>query len=229
MGKPNTRDETDSYKAPDDFGETKDEPSSDSSDAQTRFREELLRYLDVMYHFAFSLTHKQNDAEDLVQEALVKALKNYRQFEQGTNLRAWLLTIIRNSYINQYRKQQRGPTEVDFSEVEPLVSNDEAVGQVESDELSLDDLKQLETFEDQLEDRVKKALDELPDEFRQIFLLAVIKNLSYKEISELLNIPVGTVMSRLFRARKQMYKKLKNYAKELGIVDKSADSNKKNN
>ena len=189
-------------------------------ESKALFRDELLKQIDQMYHFAFSLTHNQVDAEDLVQEALLKALKNYKQFSKGTNIKAWLFTIIRNSYINWYRKQQRGPTEVDFNEVAPLVPATEDF--TIHHELGVESLKKIDQLEDNLEDKVKNALNDLPEQFKQIFLLAVIENLSYKEIAEILDIPVGTVMSRLFRARKQMYLKLKNYADELGILTPKA-------
>ncbi len=189
------------------------------------FREELLKQIDVMYNFSFSLTHNKNNAEDLVQEALLKALKNYKQFRKGTNLKAWLFTIIRNSYINWYRKQQRGPTEVDFNDVAPLVPAKEDFS--EHHNLTVESLKKIDELEDNLEDKVKNALEDLPEQFKQILLLAIIENLSYKEIAEILDIPVGTVMSRLFRARKQMYEKLKNYADELGIINQKPIKNEK--
>ena len=194
-----------------------------SFESKEQFREELLKQIDIMYHFAFSLTHNQFNAEDLVQEALLKALKNYKQFSKGTNLKAWLFTIIRNSYINWYRKQQRGPTQVDFNEVAPLVPANEDFSVHYN--LTLESFKKIDLLEDNLEEKVKNALDELPEQFKQILLLAIIENLSYKEIAEILDIPVGTVMSRLFRARKQMYQKLKNYADELGIINKKPIQN----
>ncbi len=187
------------------------------------FRKELLKIIDPLFYFAYSLTHKHADAEDLVQESVMRALKNYQQFTKGSNLKAWVFTIIRNSYINSYRKHKREPKIVDFEDATLYIPADDSDDFF--NDLDSENIEQMSAFEDQLDDSVKQALDELQPQFKQIFLLAVVDNLTYNEIAEIIDIPVGTVMSRLFRARKMMYNRLKYYADELGILKDFTDDN----
>lgn len=179
------------------------------------FKQELITHIDSMYRLGLSLTRNARDAEDLAQEALARALDRKHQFRAGTNMRAWLLAIVRNTFINRYRRQRKQPNRIDFDEVEPFLT-DPSEWKDEARRISVRDLENLDKLAEQLDEEIKRALDELSDEFRETFLLAVVEELSYKDIAEILAVPVGTVMSRLFRARKQMQAKLENYALETG-------------
>jgi RNA polymerase sigma-70 factor (ECF subfamily) len=168
-------------------------------------------HLNALHRTALRITRNEHDAEDLVQEAVVKAFRHFDQFEKGTNFKAWLFKIMMNTYINSYRKKVKEPPMTDFASVEPVY--EEIVK--ESTQFSLE---QIETLRDKLSDEVSEALDRLPSEYRLVFLLAVIEDFTYQEISELLGTPIGTIMSRLFRARKMLREELLNYAKQNGIV-----------
>ena len=184
------------------------------------FKDELTEHLDSMYRLALSLSKNPRDAEDLTQEATLKALNHWRQYKPGTNMRAWLLAIVRNAFINRYRRQRNRPGSVEFDDVEPFLSDTTNNG--EGRHLSVRNIDQLSRLGELLDDEVKKALDELSDDFRETFLLAVVEELSYKDIAQILGVPVGTVMSRLFRARKQMQAKLSGYAHEAGWLQPDA-------
>ncbi len=175
---------------------------------QTSFEEEALPHLDSLYRTALRLTGERAHAEDLVQDTMLKAHRAWHQFRPGTNARAWLLTILRNTFINDYRKRQRAGREVDLEQVEPL-----AVFQ------AVADTDPEGTFFQQIVDeRVVQALDALPLDFREVVVLSDVEGLSYGEIAELLKIPLGTVKSRLFRARRQMQSELYAHAVEMGYI-----------
>ncbi len=190
-------------------------PQNNQDEDEKQFSDKLTKFIQPLRYFAMSLTRNENDAEDLVQEALFKALKHQRQFKKGTNLKAWLLTILRNSYINLYRKRKREHLDMDFMKIIKLVPDEKSAEQFS---FPLENLLTFEDISEQLSDKVKNALQELSEDYRQIFLLSVVEKFSYREISHLLEIPIGTVMSRLFRARKQMQEKLKEYAFEQGFI-----------
>lgn len=168
-------------------------------------------HLNALHRTALRMTRNEHDAEDLVQEAVLKAFRHFDQFEKGTNFKAWLFKIMMNTYINSYRKKVKEPPMTDFASVEPVY--EEIVK--ESTQFSLD---QIEILREKLSDEVSEALDRLPSEYRLVFLLAAIEDFTYQEISELVGAPIGTVMSRLFRARKMLREELLNYAKKYGIV-----------
>ena len=172
--------------------------------------EELVRpHVDALYRTALRMTGDAASAEDLVQEAFLKAWKNLHRFERGTNFKAWIFTILTNAYINDYRKAARAPTLTsDFSDVEPA-------GVEEVQPLGAEDVARLG---DRLGDPAKRALDKVPGEFRMVFLLSTIEDLSYKEIAAMLGIPIGTVMSRLFRARSILRAELADFARKEGIL-----------
>ncbi|MSZ12319.1 MAG: sigma-70 family RNA polymerase sigma factor, partial [Actinobacteria bacterium] len=156
--------------------------------------------------------------EDLVQETFIKAWRSFATYQQGTNLRAWLFRIMTNTYINKYNAQQRKPTETELDDVEELFLY-KRLGSVDQSQLS-------QSAEDQMlslftDDEVKKALEELPDQFRIPVLMSDVEGFSYKEIAEILEIPLGTVMSRLHRGRKSMQKMLYEYAKERGLINEA--------
>lgn len=168
-----------------------------------------------LYAAALRMTRNEADAADLVQETYLKGFRGYEGFTEGTNLRAWLFRILTNTYINLYRSRQRRPKQTDLADIEDLYLY-RRIGAIESAAAS-------RSAEDQLidliaHDDVKQALDDLPEPFRLPVLLADVEGFSYKEIAEMLEIPIGTVMSRLHRGRKAMQKSLYDYAEARGFV-----------
>ena len=171
-------------------------------------------FMDALYSAAMRMTHSAADAEDLVQETYLRAYRGYKGFEVGTNLRAWLYRILTNTYINSYRSKQRRPTETDLGEVEDLYLY-RRLGGLEASERGRsaeDELMDLVT-----DSEVKDALDALPEQFRVAVLLADVEGFSYKEIADILEIPIGTVMSRLHRGRKGLQKLLADFATRRGL------------
>ena len=178
---------------------------------QATFAEDALPLMDGLYSAAMRMTRNAADAEDLVQETYLKAFNAYERFEEGTNLKAWMYRILTNSYINAYRKKQRRPDESDIDDIEDLYLY-RRLGGAESAVLS-------RSAEDELlemfgEDEVKLALEDLPEHYRMPILLADVEGFAYKEIAEILDVPIGTVMSRLHRGRKQLQKRLYSFAEE---------------
>ena len=189
---------------------------------KTKFSEQAMQYMDALYTAAMRLTHNSADAEDLVQETYLKAYRAYGGFEEGTNLRAWLYRILTNTFINNYRSKKRRPDESDIDEVEDLYLyrrlgglEAAAAGRSAEDEL-------LDWFTDS---EVKEAVESLPEQFRMAVLLSDVEGFSYKEIAEILDIPIGTVMSRLHRGRKALQRQLYEFAKSrhLTSVDGASD------
>src|SRR5689334_3660082 len=176
-------------------------------------------FMGGLYSAAMRMTRNPADAEDLVQETYLRAYRGFGGFQEGTNLKAWLYRILTNTYINRYRAQQRRPDETDLGEVENLYlyrrlgDLDAARGRSAEDEL-------LETFTEQ---EVKDAVDALPEQFRMAVLLADVEGFSYKEIAEILDIPIGTVMSRLHRGRKALEKLLYDFAVDHRLTEPVAD------
>ena len=188
---------------------------------QATFAEDAMPLMDGLYSAAMRMTRNAADAEDLVQETYLKAYRAYERFEVGTNLKAWMYRILTNSYINDYRKKQRRPDESDIDDVEDLFLY-RRLGGAETATLS-------RSAEDELmdlfgEDEVKVALEDLPEHYRLPIVLADVEGFAYKEIAEILDVPIGTVMSRLHRGRKAMQKELYEYAKARGLVDTPQDS-----
>jgi RNA polymerase sigma-70 factor (ECF subfamily) len=182
---------------------------------QATFAAQAMPLMDSLYSAALRMTRNPADAEDLVQEAYLKAYRGFGGFTEGTNLKAWMYRILTNSYINRYRAKQRRPDETDLDEVEELLlyrrlGGLEAVaaGRSAEDEL-------LETLTD---DVVKEALEALPDQYRMAVLLADVEGFAYKEIAEILEIPIGTVMSRLHRGRKALQRELFEWAQVNGML-----------
>src|SRR5438876_6462521 len=165
-----------------------------------------------MYSAAFRLTRNSADAEDLVQETFLRAYRAFHQFEPGTNLKAWLYRILTNTFINSYRKKQREPQTVSDDEVEDwyLYSKMAEEGMEPSAEAAV-----LESLPDE---DVQEALSSLPEQFRMAVMLADVEGFSYKEIAEIMGVPIGTVMSRLHRGRKALEKRLWDVVRERGLV-----------
>ena len=182
------------------------------------FTHDAMQHAPQLFSTAMRMTRNRSDAEDLVQETFIKAWRSFATYQQGTNLRAWLFRIMTNTYINKYNAQQRKPTETELDDVEELFLY-KRLGSVDQSQLS-------QSAEDQMlslftDDEVKKALEELPDQFRIPVLMSDVEGFSYKEIAEILEIPLGTVMSRLHRGRKAMQKMLYEYAKERGLINEA--------
>ena len=165
-----------------------------------------------MYSAAFRLTRNAADAEDLVQETFLRAYRAFHQFEPGTNLKAWLYRILTNTFINSYRKRQREPQTISEDEVEDwyLYSKMTEEGMEPSAEAAV-----LESLPDE---DVQEALSSLPEQFRMAVLLADVEGFSYKEIADIMGVPIGTVMSRLHRGRKALEKRLWDVVRERGLV-----------
>ena len=182
------------------------------------FTHDAMQHAPQLFSTAMRMTRNRSDAEDLVQETFIKAWRSFATYQQGTNLRAWLFRIMTNTYINKYNAQQRKPTETELDDVEELFLY-KRLGAVDQSQLS-------QSAEDQMlslftDDEVKKALEELPDQFRIPVLMSDVEGFSYKEIAEILEIPLGTVMSRLHRGRKAMQKMLYEYAKKRGLINEA--------
>jgi RNA polymerase sigma-70 factor (ECF subfamily) len=182
---------------------------------QAKFAEEAMQYAAQLYSGALRMTRNPADAEDLVQETYLRGFRSFHTFQEGTNLRAWLFRIMTNAYINKYRAKQRRPQETDLADVEDLYLY-RRLGSMETAAASLSAEDEfLDLFTD---DEVKQALEELPENFRLPVLLADVEGFAYKEIAEMLGIPIGTVMSRLHRGRKAMHKALYEFAEARGLT-----------
>jgi RNA polymerase sigma-70 factor (ECF subfamily) len=186
----------------------------DDAQLRQRFERDVLPLLPSLYSAAMRLTRNASDAEDLVQETYLRAFRGFAGFREGTNLKAWLYRILTNSYINTYRKKQRepqiveGPDDVDEWYLYDRLGGRSVEGSAETEVL------------DRIPDQeVKQALESLPERFRLPVLLADVEGFSYKEIAEIMDTPIGTVMSRLHRGRKALEKALWETAKERGLVD----------
>ena len=185
------------------------------------FADQAMQYAPQLYSAALRMTRNQADAEDLVQDTYLRAYRGFGGFTEGTNLRAWLFRILTNAFINTYRSRQRRPAESDLADVEDLYLY-RRLGALEAVAASRSAEDQL--FDMLTDDEVKQALEDLPENFRLPVLLADVEGFSYKEIAEMLEIPIGTVMSRLHRGRKSMQKALFDFAEGRGLVPPSPDS-----
>ena len=174
------------------------------------FNREFMPHINSMYNFAFRLTMDEDDANDLVQDTYLKAFRFITSFEQGTNAKAWLFRILKNSFINDYRKRSKEPSKVDYQEVEATYNSEEAA---EVDHTS--DLR-VEAVQDMIGDEVATALNSLPIDFRTVIILCDVEGFTYEEMAKILDIPIGTVRSRLHRARNLLKDKLREYAASMG-------------
>ena len=197
--------------------EVVDLAAESEAERSARFERDALPFLDQLYSAAMRMTRNPADAEDLVQETFAKAYSSFHQFKPGTNLKAWLYRILTNTFINSYRKKQRQPQQSMSEDVE-----DWQLHRAESHSSSGLRSAEMEALEHLPDSQVKDALQRLPEEFRLAVYLADVEGFAYKEIAEILDIPIGTVMSRLHRGRKGLQKRLYEYAVERGLVSKPA-------
>ncbi len=173
--------------------------------------EHLLIHIDALYRSALYLIKNESAADDLVQETYLKAFKFLKDDKEISNVKAWLFKILMNTFINKYRKEKREPALVDFDSVEAFhqsIQAEVSTPSIIEDEFALEKL---------LDDDIKNALEALPDDFRMVILLSTVEGFSYKEISKIIDCPVGTVMSRIYRGRKMLKEKLAGYAKKYGF------------
>lgn len=181
---------------------------------RSTFEAQIAPLLDSMYRTALRMTKNSDDAEDLVQETCLKAYRYFDRFEDGSNLRAWIFKILTNLFINRYRKKVKEPTAVEYDESGEFYLYNQMV---ESGAVSEEQGPEKDLFNRTLGEDVARAIDELPEDFRMVVVMAFIEGLSYEEIADALDVPMGTVKSRLHRGRKMLQKSLYQYARKAGV------------
>jgi RNA polymerase sigma-70 factor (ECF subfamily) len=189
-------------------------PTSDRELAErSKFEGEMMQHMDALYAFALKLAQGRDDAEDLVSETVMRGLEKWRQYEPGTNIRAWLFTILYHSFVSRKRR-------VDKREVHPMDERDgwsafDVVGETDPEGAFFDSF---------IDEEVSQAIDALPEEYREALVLSDVHSMRYAEIAEILGVPEGTVKSRLFRARRILQKKLVDYAVEMGYLRRGPEA-----
>ena len=187
-------------------------PGKVEVEKQSEFQNVVMPHKNDLYNYALAIARNSDDAQDLVQETYFKAYKNYHQFEGGTNTKAWMFMILKNTFINNYRKLKREPSKVDYDEIEDIYENTKS-------EQSKDNNLDLDFYSNLFDDDLSSALAKLPEKMKEVFLLCDLEGYSYEEISEIVDIPIGTVRSRLHRARKLLQDELFGYAKVNGYLN----------
>ena len=176
----------------------------------TIFESEFLPHMEAMYNFAYRITYDEDTAKDLLQDTYYKAFKFIESFHEGTNAKAWLFRILKNSFINEFRKKNKEPTMIDYQDVETYYNSDDV------NEVITNDLR-VEVLQGMIGDEVSNALNALAVDFRIVIILCDLEGFTYEEMSKILDIPIGTVRSRLHRARNLLRERLKTYAKSMGF------------
>ena len=176
---------------------------------QEIFDQEFLPHIHAMYNFGYRLTLDRDDAKDLVQDTYFKAFRFIESFQKGTNAKAWLFRILKNSFINDYRKKTKEPNKVDYQEVESYYNSEDVNRQITPD-------LRVEALKDMIGDEISNALNALDVDFRTVIILCDLEGFKYEEMAKILDIPIGTVRSRLHRARQLLKEKLSEYAKSMG-------------
>jgi len=176
---------------------------------QQIFNEEFMPNINSMYNFAYRLTLDSDDAKDLLQDTYLKAYRFIDSFQKGTNAKAWLFRILKNSFINDYRKKSKEPSKVDYQEVETYYNSEDVDRQITPD-------LRVEALQDMIGDEISTALNALDVDFRTVIILCDLEGFKYEEMAKILDIPIGTVRSRLHRARNLLKEKLSEYAKQMG-------------
>ncbi len=187
----------------------KEQVSALEQQKQIEFQQEAIQHINALYNYALHLTMNPDDAKDLVQETYLKAYKFFGSFEKGTNCKAWLFKILKNNYINKFRKNSREPGKVDYDLIKDFYHSIKAA-QSDSEDLNSGYFKSL------MHDEVYQALQSLPDEFKEVIQLCDIEGFTYEEIANMVESPIGTVRSRLYRGRKLLRSKLNDFAKKYG-------------
>jgi RNA polymerase sigma-70 factor (ECF subfamily) len=177
--------------------------------SKEEFEKEAMPHMNLLHNYAFKLTGNELDADDLVQDTYLRAFRFFHKFEKGTNCKAWLFRIMKNLFINDYRKNQKQPNKVDYDEIENFFEI------IKSDKLDSNDLQE-KVFSNLLDDELTEALNSMQDDFKTVVILCDIEGLSYEEIADFVKCPIGTVRSRLHRGRKMLQQKLIEYAKTRG-------------
>ncbi|GAB4235034.1 MAG: sigma-70 family RNA polymerase sigma factor [Ekhidna sp.] len=173
------------------------------------FDKEFMPHIDSMYNFAYRLTFDEDEAKDLVQDTYMKAFRFINSFQEGTNAKAWLYRILKNSFINDYRKKSKQPAKVDYQEVEQFYNSEDTPSNATVD-------LRMETTKDMIGDEISNALNSLAIDFRTVIILCDLEGFTYEEMAKILDIPIGTVRSRLHRARNLLREKLTTYAHSMG-------------
>jgi len=191
--------------------ELEDAPRQHYSEKEKQdiFDHEFMPHIHSMYNFGYRLTLDRDDAKDLVQDTYLKAFRFIESFQKGTNAKAWLFRILKNSFINDYRKKSKEPSKVDYQEVETYYNSDEVDRQITPD-------LRVESLKDMIGDEISNALNSLDVDFRTVIILCDLEGFKYEEMAKILDIPIGTVRSRLHRARNLLKDKLKSYAQSMG-------------
>ena len=191
--------------------ELEDAPRQHYSEKEKQdiFDQEFMPHIHSMYNFGYRLTLDRDDAKDLVQDTYLKAFRFIESFQKGINAKAWLFRILKNSFINDYRKKSKEPSKVDYQEVETYYNSDEVDRQITPD-------LRVESLKDMIGDEISNALNSLDVDFRTVIILCDLEGFKYEEMAKILDIPIGTVRSRLHRARNLLKEKLKSYAQSMG-------------
>ncbi len=186
-----------------------------TDDVYSEFDNIVVPQIEALKSFALKMTNDLDAADDLLQDTLLKAFRFFEKFEKGTNIKAWLFQIMKNSFINNYRKNAKEPNKVDYEDVQNFYEN------VKEEDVKTQHY-QSDAFNDVLDDEISDALSKLPDDYRTIVFLSDVEGYTYEEIADFIDCPIGTVRSRLHRARKVLYSMLYEYAMDKGLVSKSA-------